>query len=81
MFRNQITSKLCMSDRFNFGYHVSARECFERNGARVILDAPDPEVLGGEVPVGRRPSELSWLPVTELVALTCLYLLIANPFG
>lgn len=60
---------------------MSKRECLERNEKAVILDAPDPEVLDGEVPIGRRPSELSWLPVTELVALTCLYLLIANPFG
>lgn len=81
MFRDQITSKLCMSARSAFGKRAFTRKFAKSSEANIILEVPDTAMNDANCMIPHRSSGLSWIPVTEVLALTCLYLLVANPFG
>ena len=81
MFWDVMTSKICTSIHSAYDSRRYARETVRLSDTNIILEAPDTESKDRTCPTGQRTSDLSWVPVTEVLALTCLYLLIANPFG
>ncbi|WP_120500609.1 hypothetical protein [Roseovarius sp. EL26] len=81
MFWDMITSKTCMNIHPANERRKCARETNKPSETTIILEVPDTVRNDKTSPIGRRMSDLSWLPVTEVFALTCLYLLITHPFG
>ncbi len=81
MFWDVMTSKICTSIHSTYGCRECACETVRLSDTNIILEAPDIVSDDKAYPTGQRMSDLSWVPVTELLALTCLYLLMTNPFG